>query len=47
MFVVWGKIKESNAPEIKLISFNERTIAVNWMRQNKKYYDDMIIRKGK
>lgn len=47
MFIVWGKIKALNVPEIKLIAFNKRTSAVEWMQRNKRYYDDMIIRKGK
>ena len=46
MFVVWGKIMVLNAPEIKLIAFDKRTSAVQWIQQNRKYYNDMTIKRG-
>lgn len=43
VFIVWGKLKIQGSSEIKLISFEKRNSAVNWIKQNKNYYDDMKI----
>lgn len=43
MFIVWGKPKIQGTTEIKLIAFDKRSSAVNWVNQNKKYYDDMKV----
>ena len=43
MFIVWGKLKIQGSAEIKLIAFEKRNSAVDWIRQNKNCYDDMKI----
>ena len=44
-YVIWGKVHGADIL-IKLHGEEKRSLAVNWMRNNKKYYNNMEIRKN-
>ena len=43
-YIIWGKLHNSDT-FIKLHYEPKRNIAVSWMKNNKRYYDDMRVYK--